>query len=483
MSTYQDEPKVPVRMIGGPVQVFDDPDLLPADADSLRAVQSMVRGTDLAAPPVVLPGFHHKSKMELPSSVVVATRDTVRPDLTSSSVNCGMALIALGSEVPDVRAIGAFMRAVRERFPYPTRGHRELSAGEVVDAAAEGAEFGVERWNAPPEDLERIEEGGRLDLQRYGGVDRLRAELPGLAVQLATFRFGTIGPTNHFVELQRVEEVLDPERAERLGVSEGQVTLQYHAGGGVLTGEIGRLFFRRRDYPHQVRLVNAVLKPWFHLRTSRSYAQLRERLGLYFADGCPPLPLASEEGQRLMLANAAAMNYGFAFRVATYAALRKLAATAFGGPPGRLVVDSPHNSIYEETVDGQRAVLHRHNSCRAYPAERMLPGLTFAETGQAVLLPGTHRTCSYLAVAGEDAATSLHSACHGAGTVVEDLVARGVSGTDPLARKTLRYRYSDAAPTEVPHYDNRGVDAALDVLVRHRLVRPVARLRPIAVLH
>jgi len=123
MSTDQPEPAVPVRMIGGPVQVFDDPDLLPADVDSLQAVQSMVRGTDLVAPPVVLPDFHHKSKMELPSSVAVATRDTVRPDLTSSSVNCGMALIALGSEVPDDRAIDAFMRAVRERFPYPTRGH------------------------------------------------------------------------------------------------------------------------------------------------------------------------------------------------------------------------------------------------------------------------------------------------------------------------------------------------------------------------
>ena len=483
MSTHRNRPALPVRMIGGPVQVFDDPDLLPADLGSLQAVQDMVRGTDLAAPPVVLPDFHHKSRMELPSSVAVATRDTVRPDLTSSSLNCGMALIALDCEVPDTRAVDAFMRAVRERFPYPTRGHRELSAGEVIDAAAEGAEFGVERWNAAPADLERIEEGGKVDLQRYGGVDRLRAELPGLAVQLATFRFGTIGPTNHFVELQQVEEVLDPARAERLGVKEGQLTLQYHAGGGVLTGEIGRLFFRRKDYPRQVRLVNAVLKPWFHLRTSRSYTQLRERLGLYFTEGCPPVPLASDEGQRLMLANAAAMNYGFAFRVATYAALRRLATAAFGGEPGRLVVDSPHNSIYEETVDGQSAVVHRHNSCRAYPAERMLPGITFAETGQAVLLPGTHRTCSYLAVAGEDAATSLHSACHGAGTVVENLAARGISGTDPLRHRTLRYRYSDAAPTEVPHYDNRGVDAALDVLVRHRLVRPVARMRPIAVLH
>ena len=228
-----------------------------------------------------------------------------------------------------------------------------------------------------------------------------------------------------------MEEVLDPERAALLGVREGQLTIQYHGGGGVLTGEIGRLFFRRKDYPRQIRAVNLALKPWFHLRSARSYAELRQRLSLYFTDGCPPLELASDEGQRLMLANAAAMNYGFAFRVSTYAALRKLAAETFGGATGRLVVDSPHNSIYEEPVGDGTGVVHRHNSCRAYPAEMMPAGTTFATTGQAVLLPGTHRTSSYLAVAGPTSERSLHSACHGAGTVVSDHVRRGPVGHRP----------------------------------------------------
>jgi RNA-splicing ligase RtcB len=421
--------------------------------------------------------------MELPSSVAVATTGTIRPDLTSSSVNCGMALIALDTDMPTERAVQAFMRGVRERYPYPTRGQRELTYREVWQTAELGAEFGVDRWDAPEEDLERIEEGGRLDLARYGGVERLRAELPGLAMQLARFRFGTVGPTNHFVELQRVEEVFDPVRAKLLGVTEGQITVQYHGGGGVLTGEIGRLFFRRKDYPRQIKAVNAALKPWFHLRSSGSLAQLRERLALYFTDGCKPIQLHTDEGQRVMLANAAAMNYGFAFRVATYAALRRIAADSFGGATGRLVVDSPHNSIYEEPVGDMTAIVHRHNACRAYPASMMTPGTTFAETGQAVLLPGTHRTSSYLAVAGPQARDSLHSACHGAGTVVSDLVRRGLSAGDPQHRSTLRFRYDDAAPTEVSHYDDNGVNAALDVLVRNGLVQPVARMRPIAVLH
>lgn len=484
MTTNMDPRAEPTRLISSlDATVFEDENLLAADRHALAAVRSRVSNADLAAPPVVLPDFHHKSKMELPSSVAVATLGSVRPDLTGSSVNCGMALIALDTDDPDPRAIDQFMRGIRERYPYPTRRHKELSKHEVLEAAEYGAEFAVERWGTSVGDLERIEEGGRLDLEQYGGMGRLRSELPGLAVQLARFRFGTIGPSNHFVEIQRVEEVLDAERAARLGVRQGQLTVQYHGGGGVLAGEIGRMFTRRKDYPREVKAVNLAVKPLFHLRTARSWNQLRERLSLYFTDGCPPIALDSDEGQRLMLANSASMNYGFAFRVSTYASLRRLAAECFGGASSRLVVDSPHNSIYEEPVGEGTGVVHRHNSCRAWTADMMTPGTTFAETGQAVLLPGTNRTSSFLAVAGDNARASLHSACHGAGTVISDLVRRGLSAEDAQGRSTQRYRYSDTAPTTVTHYDDNGVNAALDVLRRNGLVRPVARMRPIAVLN
>src|SRR6478735_11598352 len=250
MTTDMDPHATPTRLISSlGATVFEDDTLLAAKRDALSVVQSRVSNADLAAPPVVLPDFHHKSKMELPSSVAVATQNTVRPDLTGSSVNCGMALIALDSDDAHPRAVERFMRGVRERFPYPTQGRKDLSAHEVLRAAEFGAEFGTQRWDTPPDDLERIEEGGRLDLERYGGMDRLSSELPGLAVQLARFRFGTIGPSNHFVEIQRVEEVMEPDTAARLGVREGQLTVQYHGGGGVLAGEIGRLFTRRKDYP------------------------------------------------------------------------------------------------------------------------------------------------------------------------------------------------------------------------------------------
>ena len=140
--TTEARPPLDVRVLDGtvdvPPTVFDDPTLLPAGRATITALGHRVEGADLAAPPVVLPDFHHKSKMELPSSVAVATSGTVRPELTSSSVNCGMALIAVDSEVPGDKAVDVFMRAVRERYPYPTRGTAELSRQEVAKAVGAG---------------------------------------------------------------------------------------------------------------------------------------------------------------------------------------------------------------------------------------------------------------------------------------------------------------------------------------------------------
>ena len=462
-------------------QIFDS-DQIPAAAGALADLRTTVGAADLAAPPVVLPDFHHKSNMELPSSVAVATRASIRPTLTSASVNCGMALLAIGSDRPARAGIEEFYRRVRERFPYPPGRNRQLSAGDVFRCAAEGAAFAAERLGIEPAAIERVEEFGALDLNRWDGPDRLRRELPSLVLQLARMRFGTVGPTNHFIELQEVEEVLEPEIAAKLGVARGQLTLQYHAGGGVLPGAIGAMFGRRKHYPRQIQAAMAVVKPIYHGTTARSLVQLRQRYRLYFAGGCPPVALDSDEGRRLMLANAAAMNYGFAFRLAVYAGLRQIAAVVFGGPAATLIVDSPHNSIYEEEVGGQRAVVHRHNACRAYPAELMPASTTFADTGQAVLVPGTHRTSSYLCV-GAGSAAALHSACHGAGTVVSDFAERGISGADPRGRSTLRFRYGGSAPADAAHFDDNGVNEVLGVLVRGGLVRPVARMRPFAVLH
>ena len=460
--------------------VFDSAEA-PADPALLGRLRDGTATADLAAPPVVLPDFCHKEKSEMPSSIAVATRDAIRPTLTDAALNCGMALATLDIDLPPAAAVTEFYRRVRERFPNPPGWKFELSRAEVLRAATEGAGFAAERYDLDRHDIDRVEEFGHLPVDDYGGAERARRELPWICVQLARLRFGSIGPSTHFLELQQVEEVFEPEIAEQLGVRTGQVTMQFHNGGGVLTGQIGEMYARRKAASRLLRTEMAVQKPLTHLLGAGNLARARQRYAAYFSVGCPSIPIDGDDGRRVMLAQRLSMNYGFAYRLATWAALRRFAREAFGSSL-RLVVDSPHNSVYEETIDGRPAFVHRHNAARAWTPELMSGHPAFSETGQPLLVPGTNRTSSFLCVPGTGAHRSLYTACHGTGSIISSFVHKGLSGPDPRNHHTLRYGYSDAAPREVPQLDDRGVDAALGILTGNGLVRPVARLRPFAVL-
>jgi len=462
-----------------PLTIFDSPEA-PADTRMLERLSTATAEVDLAAPPVVLPDFCHKEKSEMPSSIAVATRGAIRPTLTDAALNCGMALATLDVERPSSAAISEFYRQVRERFPDPPSWNRELTSKEVLRAAVEGADFAAERFGLEQSDLERVEEFGRLDVEEYGGAERARKELPWVCVQMGRLRFGTIGPSTHFLELQEVEEILQPKAAEALGIRQGQITLQFHNGGGVLTGQIGGLYARRKAASRMLRTEMAVLKPWAHARGLHR-PPLSERYAAYFRAGCPSVPIEGDEGRRVMLAQRLSMNYGFAYRLATFEALRRFARDAFGARLS-LVVDSPHNSIYEEQVDGAPAFVHRHNAARAWTPDMMTGHPAFSETGQPLLVPGTNRTSSFLCVPAPQAGRSLYTACHGTGSIISAFAKDGRSGADHLGRKTLRYGYRDGAPVEVPQLDDRGVDEAVGILTGNGLVTPVARLRPIAVL-
>jgi tRNA-splicing ligase RtcB len=430
---------------------------------------------------VVLPDFCHKSKSEMPSSIAVATRGAIRPTLTDAALNCGMALLALDVARPSPTAVSEFYRQVTALFPSPPTWRRDLTFDEVLRSATEGADFAAERYDLGEAELDHIEERGRLDIESLGGQRQAKKDLPWLVVQMGRLRFGTIGPSTHFLELQEIEEILDPAAAEHLGLHLGQVTLQFHNGGGVLTGQLGALYARRKAASRLMRAEMSVQKPLSHLATARSRAQISSRLAAFFAEDCPSIPIEGDDGRRALMATRLAMNYGFAYRMATYSALRSIARSALGATTA-LVVDSPHNSVYEEEVDGACAYVHRHNACRALPAEMMTGHPAFAQTGQPLLLPGTNRTSSYLCVPGTDAHRSLYSACHGSGSIISAFEKSGRSGADPLRRTTERYGYNGAAPAVVPHLDDLGVNEALGILTGHALVKPVARMRPFAVL-
>ncbi|MFC4256329.1 RNA ligase RtcB family protein [Altererythrobacter xixiisoli] len=255
----------------------------------------------------------------------------------------------------------------------------------------------------------------------------VRADLPA---SMADPSLGTIGGGNHFVELQRVEDIADPARFAELDLDADRLWMMVHSGSrglghAALQGHISR-------------------------------------------NGNVGLPADSTSGQAYLQDHDRAMAWAVLNR--QIIADRFAEKLAMGG---RRILDICHNSVTPHAVAGQAGWLHRKG---AAPADRGL-----------VAIPGSRGDFSFLvepvAAAGDRA---LHSLAHGAG--------RRWSRSDAHARLSRRFRAAELERTplgsrvicedrrlifeEAPqaYKDITGVIADLQHV---GLIRVIARLRPL----
>jgi tRNA-splicing ligase RtcB len=472
-------------------------DRLSPSQEELEGLERVARLPEVSAV-VALPDLHIKQALETPSSVATACRDHLILGLTSPSPGCGMALVTTSLSESDLSPdrLDALFASLVRRLPADSKT-RPQAGGEFKPVMErilmDGASAAVEHYGLDPALLESIERFGQAfpeavvpGSSRPGDpeadLQAVLASLPEWSLDLARREFGQVGGGNHFLELQVVDELVDAALASQWNLTPGQVVVMYHADSGRFGALAGRLYAHRRKNTRRGRIQELRFKTAFHLSQSRSLPDLYRRGRYYFSiQPHTPIPAETMEAHRAQAALAAATNYAYANRVAILAALAGSLAEVWGtaaGQPG-LVYDVSHNGIQAETVAGERLWVHRHNASQALPAGH--PGLAggrYAASGQPLLLPGTHRTSSFLCVARPGAAESLYSVDHGAGRSAARLgTERQDSGL-----LTRVYDYSGSQQAEETHLSDQGVEAVVEILRTADLARPVARLRPLGVL-
>ncbi|HEY74303.1 MAG TPA: RtcB family protein [Thermoflexia bacterium] len=452
---------------------------LPPDPQSLQMLERLNRSGLLACPPVALPDLHIKPALETPSSTATATRDTLILGLTSPSPNCGMSLarMSLCADDADDAALDALFSELARRLS-PERRAPVLSPDQTADVVLRGAEAAVERYDLASSTLDYMDQRGNALPSDVDAQAVLRA-VPRALLEIGGWKFAQVGRGNHFLELQVVDEIHDGTVARAWGLAEGQLVVMYHADSGLLGAFVGRLYAHRRKNTWRGRLYEWRIKLPFQLRVGPP-SRIPQRINYHIAPHrLMPIPADSEEGRRTLLALQAAGNYAYANRLAVLAALRDAMRSVWGNniAPPALLWDAPHNGIRREIIDDRKLWVHRHNAVRVEPPSQTPPHSPFAQTGQPVLLPGTERTSSYLCVAGDGAANTLHSADHGAGRSALRLGRPLNNGA-----ATRLYTYRNALTEMVPHLSDDGVDAVAQVLRACDIARPVARLRPLSVL-
>lgn len=382
--------------------------------------------------------------------------------------NCGVRLLASHLEQEEVAPYlrdltNALYRACPSGVGEP--GRIRISPRELDELVVEGARWALKRGQAREEDLAHTEEEGRLP-----GADP--SKVSARARERGGDQIGSLGAGNHFLEIDVVEEIYDPEVAKAFGLRENQIVVQIHCGS--------------RGFGHQI--CDDYVK---------SLQTAVQKYGITIPDRelvCAPVD--SPEGQAYYGAMACAVNYAFVNRQVLAMGVREAFRDVLQGKVRNWdlyqVYDVAHNiaKFEEHEIDGKRVkvCVHRKGATRAFGPGRPEVPKAYRDVGQPVLVPGSMGTESYVLVGtGRAMEISFGSTCHGAGRVMSRSQAlKKILGAD-LKREleeqgiVIRAGSTKGLAEEAPAaYKN--VSQVVEVVHGVGLARKVARLRPLAVI-
>jgi len=454
-----------------PGMIYASAELLP-DIENDEAVQQVANVACL--PGIVnyslaMPDIHWG--YGFPIGGVAATdpeNGVISPGGVGYDISCGVRLIRTELEFSRVQPfIKDLVYALFATIPcgVGSTGPLKLPKESMRKLLTRGAQWVIEEGWGKPDDLDFLEERGNLK-----SADE--TEVSHEAKERGKDQLGTLGSGNHFLEIQRVETIYDKNAATIMGLFENQVVVMIHSGS--------------RGLGYQV---------------CDDFLGIMKTAGKKYAIELPDwqlacAPIQSEEGQRYLLAMAAAANFGMANRQLMTHLTREIFQRVFSSSPKELgmdvIYDVCHNiaKFEEHRVQGKsrRLCVHRKGATRAFPAGHPQIPARYKSIGQPVLVPGDMGRCSYVLVGLPGAMEqTFGSTCHGAGrqmsrtkaiksskgrNIKQELEDQNIFACS-RGKHTLNEEMSEAY---------KDVSKVVEICERTGISKKVAKLRPIGVI-
>ncbi|MBW2093000.1 MAG: RtcB family protein, partial [Deltaproteobacteria bacterium] len=362
-----------------PGLVFADAELMKAISkdDSLRQVVNVAYLPGIIDRSLAMPDIHLGYGFPIGGVAAFDLEEgVISPGGVGYDINCGCRLMTSSLTVKDVQP---YLTPLIERLyqDIPTglgsKGPLKLKLKEIKRVLVHGASWAVQQGFGEPADLNHSEEGGAME-----GADP--EVLSKRALERGLAQLGTLGSGNHFLEVDRVDEIYDQKIAQTFGLFKDQVTILIHSGS--------------RGLGYQV--CDDFLKTMLQ-------ASAREGLDL------PDRQLAcafiqSEPGKRYFAAMAAAANYAWANRQVIMHWTRESFQRTLGLGPRDLkmdlVYDVAHNIAKKERhmVGGKERLVcvHRKGATRSFPPGHQDVPSDYQQVGQPVLIPGDMGRSSFV---------------------------------------------------------------------------------------
>lgn len=319
----------------------------------------------------------------------------ISPGGVGYDINCGVRLAIVPiefdsmSESVKLKLLKAVFKSVPSGVGSEQRKMKKLTEKEYVEIAEKGAEFSLKRGWGFSQDLEHTESNGCIE-----GADISCVSFK--AKERGAKQIGSIGSGNHFIEIGKVETIVDEKIAKSWGIEKNATYILIHSGS--------------RGFGHQI------CQDTLDLFIKKGYAKNLIDKQLVAA------PIFSHDGRNYLKAMSAAANFAFNNRQMMLHLVREAFHEVLGIDEEKIVqiYDVCHNIAKIETheVDGvlKKLCIHRKGATRAFgPDAKELPEL-FKKTGQPVIVPGDMGRASYLMV-GLGNPLSFCSSCHGAGRI------------------------------------------------------------------
>ena len=390
----------------------------------------------------------------------------ITPGGVGYDINCGVRLLRTPLQYSEVAPVlpeltDALFHAIPSGLG--SRGKLKMSMTDLDRVLDEGINWAIDNGYGFEKDRENCEDQGYTK-----GADS--SLISAKAKARGIRQLGSLGSGNHFIEIQRVDEIFDPEAAKLMGIVKDQVTVMIHTGS--------------RAMGHQV-CTDSLQEIDHMMHREGIYAPDRE-LG-YVLSG-------TKEADRYLAQMRAAANFAWTNRHIIMHWSRDVFKEILNVKPEdmELVYGLAHNILKQEEHDiggGKRGMVnvHRKGATRAFPPNHKDVPLKYRPIGQPVLIPGSMGTSSYVCVGQEKAMDlSFASTAHGGGremsrskakrqfygkNIKQELNQRGIS-----VRAASMKILAEEAPLA---YKN--IDEGVGVSHKLGIVKKVARLVPIGV--
>ncbi|MFA4848305.1 MAG: RtcB family protein [Methanoregula sp.] len=389
----------------------------------------------------------------------------ISPGGVGFDINCGVRLLTTPLARKDISGRRDLIEELFRAVPTGVGGKSTLriSPPDLERMMIKGANWAVDAGYGVKCDLIRCEDSGYMKKADCHAVSTK-------AKQRGVPQGGTLGSGNHFLEMQVVSEIFDPEAARAFGLHLGQICCMIHCGS--------------RGLGHQVctdhlKLLESATKKYHITIPDRQLA-------------CAPI--TSMEGKDYFGAMAASANYAWANRQLITHTVRQVLAKMFriDYESMPLVYDVAHNvaKIEEHEIDGKRMniCVHRKGATRAFgPNSDELP-YDLKKIGQPVIIPGSMGTSSFVLHGTKIAMEkTFGSTCHGAGRIMSRTQAKkSLSGKEITANLLragiiVRAHSENAIADEAPEV-YKSSDEVVNVVHEAGISRLVARLSPLGVI-